>query len=207
MSELYVQYGCGFSAPVGWVNFDASPTLCFERIPVIGHLYTKNSSRFPANVRYGDIVHGLPIAPDSCSGIYCSHILEHLTLEDSGQAFRNTFSYLKKGGTFRLVVPDLQQLAREYLESNSPTSAHHFMESACLGRKHRPRGLAGFIKDWLGNSAHLCMWDEKAIAVALQQHGFSAIRRCTFGDGADRKFKDVEEEGRFTGCLAMECTK
>jgi hypothetical protein len=104
-------------------------------------------------------------------------------------------------------VPDLQQLAREYLASDSPTAVHHFMESACLGRKQHPRGLAGFAKEWLGNSAHLWMWDEKAMAEALKQHGFKEIRRCSFGDAADPKFREVEEEARFAGCLAMECKK
>ncbi|CAO5043555.1 MULTISPECIES: hypothetical protein [Microcystis] len=28
----YVQYGCGWSAPSQWRNFDASPTLRFERM-------------------------------------------------------------------------------------------------------------------------------------------------------------------------------
>ena len=207
MPDLYVQYGCGFSAPVGWLNFDASPTLRFERIPVVGRLYTKNASRFPSNVRYGDIVKGLPLKPDSCSGIYCSHILEHLALEDASQAFKHTFQYLKSGGTFRLVVPDLRQLAQEYLVSDSSTAAHHFMESACLGRKQYPRSLTGFVKDWLGGSAHLWMWDERAMAEALQQHGFTGVRRCSFGDAADPKFREVEEAGRFAGCLAMECNK
>ncbi len=41
-----VQYGCGWSAPFSWRNFDASLTLRFERLPLIGHLYTKNESRF-----------------------------------------------------------------------------------------------------------------------------------------------------------------
>ena len=59
----YVQYGCGWSAPKEWRNFDASLTLRFERLPLIGHLYTKNESRFPGNVEYGDIVKGLPIPP------------------------------------------------------------------------------------------------------------------------------------------------
>jgi predicted SAM-dependent methyltransferase len=119
----------------------------------------------------------------------------------------NTFRYLNCGGTFRLVVPDLQQLAHEYLSLDSSVAAHHFMESACLGRKQRLRSLAGFVKDWLGNSAHLWMWDEKSMAAALQQHGFTAIRRCSFGDSADPKFREVEEEDRFAGSLAMECKK
>ena len=62
----YVQYGCGFTAPAEWVNYDASPTLRFERLPVLGKLYTRNKQRFPDNVKYGDIVKGLPEKADSC---------------------------------------------------------------------------------------------------------------------------------------------
>lgn len=207
MSNLYVQYGCGFSAPAGWMNFDASPTLRFERIPFAGRLFTKNASRFPENVRYGDIVEGLPLASESCSAVYCSHILEHLAFEDASKALSNTFRYLKKGGTFRLVVPDLKQLAAEYLASDAHGAAHQFMESTCLGRNHRPRSLAGFLKDWLGNSAHLWMWDEKAMTEALRNTGFSSIRRCCFGDAIDPKFAEVEDADRFAGCLAIECRK
>jgi predicted SAM-dependent methyltransferase len=204
---LYVQYGCGWCAPDGWMNFDASPTLRFERIPLIGSLYTKNAARFPASVRYGDIVEGLPVAPDSCAGIYCSHILEHLALDDADRALRNTYHYLKPGGTFRLVVPDLEQIARDYLADSSTGAAHEFMNAARLGRKQRSRGMRGLVKDWLGNSTHLWMWDEKSMAERLKQHGFTAIRRCSFGDAQDPKFSLVEDEGRFRSCLAIECRK
>ncbi|MQP68452.1 hypothetical protein GE253_24335 [Niveispirillum sp. SYP-B3756] len=63
MRGCFVQYGCGWTAPPGWHNFDASPTLRFERLPLVGRLYSKNGRRFPDNVRYGDIVRGLPLAP------------------------------------------------------------------------------------------------------------------------------------------------
>ena len=69
--ELYVQYGCGWaSASKGWQNFDVSPTLRFERIPLIGKLYTKNNNRFPPNVLYGDIVKGLPVKESSAEAVY-----------------------------------------------------------------------------------------------------------------------------------------
>ena len=86
MGYCYVQYGCGFSAPQSWRNFDASLTLRFERLPIIGTLYTKNSARFPENVEFGYIVYGLPVKENSCQGVYCSHILEHLSLEDFRKA-------------------------------------------------------------------------------------------------------------------------
>ena len=57
--SLYVHYGCHHCAPVEWLNFDASPTLRLERLPVIGRLVRKNAGRFPSNILYGDIVSGL----------------------------------------------------------------------------------------------------------------------------------------------------
>jgi hypothetical protein len=38
-------------------------------------LYAKRA-KVPANVRYGDIITGLPIPKGICSGIHCSHVLE-----------------------------------------------------------------------------------------------------------------------------------
>lgn len=116
--KLSVQYGCGWCAPVGWQNFDASPTLRFERLPVVGYFYTKNQSRFPENVEYGDIVKGLPIPDDSCERVYCSHVLEHLALEQFRIALKNTFRVLTNGGVFRFVLPDLEYFAKTYVESS-----------------------------------------------------------------------------------------
>ena len=118
----YVQYGSGWSAPSGWRNFDASPTLRFERIPIIGSFYKKNKSFFPRNVEYGDIIKGLPIAMKSCDGVYCSHILEHLPLDGFRVSLLNTLKILRPGGIFRLVLPDLEYYATQYLSSKSVNS-------------------------------------------------------------------------------------
>lgn len=203
---LYVQYGCGFSAPAGWLNFDASPTLRFERSP-LGFLYTRNARRFPALVRYGDIVRGLPIEAGSCRGLYCSHVLEHLSLEDFDLALAHSARHLQDGGTFRLVLPDLETYARGYLADPSSDASVHFMRASGLGRERRSRTLVDLLKDWIGNSAHLWMWDERSLAARLGQHGFVDIRRARFGDAGDPRFAEVEDVSRFEGCLAMQCRK
>src|SRR5258708_27736942 len=110
----YVQFGCGLCAPEGWLNFDKSPSLRLQRIPIFGRTFRKYTPPFPRNVRHGDIVKGLPIPENSCTAIFCSHVLEHLALSDFEIALRHTFSYLRQGGTFRLIVPDLGQLAHSY---------------------------------------------------------------------------------------------
>lgn len=194
-------------APDGWVNFDASPTLRFERIPLLVRLYRKNTTKFPDAVRYGDIVKGLPISPNSCRGIYCSHILEHLAYEDCLSALHNTFGHLAPGGTFRLVVPDLKQLTHAYLASSSEEPGNWFMEVSGLGRVRRPRTIRALLVSLLGNSEHLWLWDEKSMVSCLQKVGFQNIRRASFGDAADPRFSEVENAERFDGCLAIECTK
>jgi hypothetical protein len=208
-SGLYVQYGCGFSNPPGWLNFDASPTLRFER-SLLGFLYTRNSERFPENVRYGDILSGLPIADGSCRGLYCSHVLEHLALDDCDRALANSLRYLEPGGTFRIVLPDFEAYVQDYLtrqKNGEEDAASNFMQSASLGRLRRPRGVGGLIREWLGNNAHLWMWDERSLAARLRQHGFVDIRRAAFGDAEDTRFAEVENPERFIDALAMQCRK
>lgn len=206
-NNQYVQYGCGCSAPSSWRNFDASPTLRFERLPLIGRLYTRNAVRFPENVEYGDIVKGLPVHDDSGKAVYCSHVLEHLSLEDFRTALVNTHRILEKGGIFRLVVPDLEYYVKTYCSDSSQEAAISFMKETCLGMETRSRSLKGFIFQWLQNSQHLWMWDFKSMVAELDKAGFVEIRRARLGDSSEPMFKEVEHESRWTNCLGMECRK
>ena len=205
--KLCVQYGCGWYAPAGWRNFDASPTLRFERIPLLGRLYTKNTGRFPENVEYGDIVAGLPISDNSCQAVYCSHILEHLALDDFRLALKNTYRILAFGGIFRFVLPDLEHSIKTYMADSSHDAATKFMHETLLGKEKRPRGLKGMILEGLGNSQHYWMWDFKSISFELQQAGFTDIRRASFGDSSEGKFQVVEAWERWENCLGVECKK
>jgi len=207
---LYVQYGCGFTAPSQWMNFDASNTLKWERIPLIGRTYTKNSQRFPRNVRCGDIVAGLPVPDGSCSGVFASHVLEHLALDEFHRAIANTRKILRNGGIFRLVVPDLEWSARQYLnrlEANDATANSFFLEKTHLGHLKRDRGFLGLLYSWLQTSAHLWMWDAPSLIHALEQLGFHQVRRCSFGDCEDPMFGIVESKTRFEDGVAIEARR
>lgn len=204
---MYVQYGCHHTTPPQWVNFDASLTLRWERTPLVGRLYTKNGSRFPRDARSGDIVKGLPVEAGSCRGVYASHVLEHLSLEDFHKALENTRRMLRPGGIFRLVAPDLAWAAREYLrrsEAGEAAANDFFLGETHLGERRIDRSLAGRLYRVLNTSRHLWMWDEPSLARALADHGFRAVRRCRFGDCEDGMFALVENEARFEHAVAME---
>jgi hypothetical protein len=160
---------------------------------------------FPRHIDYGDIVAGLPILPNSCELMYASHVLEHLALEDFRKALRNTRSYLRGGGIFRLVVPDMERLSREYLASADANAVHRFLNETRLGASRRETGFTSVLRERFGSSAHLWMWDYKGLAAELKGAGFSSVRRADFGDSSDPRFQDVEIPERWNGCLGIEC--
>jgi SAM-dependent methyltransferase len=201
----YVQFGCGLSAPSSWENYDASPTLRLQRLPIVGGMV--GGPKFPEIVRYGDIRNGLSL-PDACvDAVYCSHTLEHLSLDDLRTALRQTLRILRPGGTFRFVLPDLRKLARDYVASGDAGAAVTFMERSLLGRRSRPKGVQGLLRLWIGNAEHMWMWDYESLAAELASAGFAGVRRAQFGDSAIGQFKDVESEARWTGELGVECNR
>lgn len=203
-SDLYVHYGCGVTAPEGWLNFDASPTLRIQRLPLVGRFARQ---LFPDAVKYGDIVAGLPVKQGSCRAVYCSHVLEHLSLTDFRRALRNSLKILKPGGVFRIVVPDLAASIKAYSESQCDDASIQFMRATSLGIENRSRGLNGLIRDYLGNAKHLWMWDYKSLAVELSAHGFGGIRAASYGDATDQMFSKVEERSRWIDAVGIECAR
>jgi predicted SAM-dependent methyltransferase len=203
----YVQFGAGLCGPEGWLNFDVSPTLRLQRLPFVGGLFKKIKPTFPKTVQYGDIVSGLPLGENVCKAIYCSHVLEHLTLDDFRTALANTFRYLEPGGRFRFVLPDLERLAKDYVATTSIDASMVFMKDSYLGHQSRARGLSGLLRSWLGNSSHQWMWDYKAMEAELEKTGFENVRRAQFGDSGDPMFEAVEEFGRWEACLGVDCFK
>lgn len=204
---IKVQFGCAWCAPRGWRNFDASPALRFEKIPVIGRLYTKNHARFPDNAEYGDVVKGLPFRDGSVDVVYCAHVLEHLSLEDARTALAETFRILRPGGVFRMVPPDLEAAIRNYQNKPGPGAAHRFMEETLLGEKKRARGIMAFLDAWIGFSRHRWMWDFETLRMELELAGFTGVRRAVMGDSVLADFSDIEESARWTGFLGAECVK
>ena len=209
--KKYLQYGCGLSNPDKWENFDSSPTLRIQRTPLLGMLLKPTLNVvFPRNIKYGNIVKGLNVSKNTYDGIYCSHVLEHLSYTDLLKSLQNTYEYLKHGGIFRMVLPDLEFLCREYIDGvniKDPKSSLKFMNESLLGVKERNRGLKQLMVDSFGNAKHLWMWDYYSLSLELKGVGFKEIRRCEFNDSKDEMFLMVEEKDRFKNCLSIEASK
>jgi predicted SAM-dependent methyltransferase len=93
----YLNLGCGDRFIESWINID----------------FISNSPF----VRQHDLNTGIPLGDHSVDVVYHSHILEHFTRDKGEQLIRECIRVLKPGGIIRIAVPDLEQLARQYLNN------------------------------------------------------------------------------------------
>lgn len=89
--------GCGSRFHPDWDNVDFVPTA--------------------PKVRACDLTKGLPYPDDSFDVVYHSHLLEHLPRQFVLPFLRECGRVLRPRGVIRVAVPDLEMIARLYLES------------------------------------------------------------------------------------------
>lgn len=94
---LMLNLGCGDRYASGWRNLDFVPT--------------------GSDVQRHNLLEELSFADNSVDVIYSSHVLEHFTPIQAGIFLNQCYRKLKPGGILRIVVPDLENICREYLKA------------------------------------------------------------------------------------------
>lgn len=89
--------GCGTRRHAAWTNVDLVPA--------------------GPDVIAADLRRPLPFPAGSFQAVYAAHVLEHLVPAEAGRLLAEVWRLLAPGGIVRIVVPDLEGIARAYLES------------------------------------------------------------------------------------------
>jgi SAM-dependent methyltransferase len=92
-----VNLGCGRCRHPEWTNCDLAPD---------GPDVIRCDLRCP-----------LPFPAASCEAVYAAHVLEHLAVGEARRLVAEIHRVLVPGGVVRIVVPDLEGIARAYLAS------------------------------------------------------------------------------------------
>lgn len=92
-----INLGCGRIYHKDWDNFDINP--------------------IDETIYQWDLAQGLPFASSSINVLYSSHFLEHLGRYQAISFLEECNRVLCEKGILRLVVPDLEKIARLYLEN------------------------------------------------------------------------------------------
>lgn len=97
-SMKYLNLGCGdyFSKEKEWVNLD----FVAAHEGVIAH----------------NLLKGIPFEENTFDFVYHSHVLEHFSKEDGENLIYECFRVLKPNGVLRIAIPDLERIAKKYLD-------------------------------------------------------------------------------------------
>lgn len=94
----YLNLGCGnrYVNHQDWVNLDFVST--------------------GKNVIAHNLLKGIPYPNETFELVYHSHVLEHFSKNDGENFLEECFRVLKKNGILRIAIPNLEQIAIEYLK-------------------------------------------------------------------------------------------
>lgn len=96
-SVRMLNVGCGSVFHPDWENIDVVP--------------------FNESVRQVDATKGLPYQSGAFDFVYASHVLEHIAPHQVGDFLGEIRRVLAEDAIVRLVVPDLEQIAKTYLQA------------------------------------------------------------------------------------------
>lgn len=131
--------GCGGHFHPDWVNVDFQASA--------------------PGVMAHDLRTPLPFAEASCAVVYHSHVLEHLACQEALPFLRECHRVLVPGGILRVVVPDLETIARLYLDYLARALAgdaeakkrHEWMTIELLDQMVREQSGGEMLRYWHQN--------------------------------------------------------
>jgi SAM-dependent methyltransferase len=207
-----VNIGCGPDAPANWINIDGSWNAWFTHHPglrkffeAIGLFRKGSGEQWRVRPVVHDITKPLPFATNSIAAIYGSHVLEHLYRSDAIRLLAESKRVLKPGGILRLVVPDVQTMARNYLATKDAQREDRLDENAVpaadvlndqLGFRSPtpPSGsfVFKFYAIWKDFHHHKWMYDSHSLAKLMAEAGFTGVAEKSFCQSEIPGIEEVE---------------
>ena len=203
--SVIVNLGCGTRVSPLCINYDWSPYARLARhprivrliAPLIGAERAARLRSVVGCVEPCDLRRGIPLPDGSADAVYSSHVLEHFDRNRVEPYLKDIRRVLAPSGVLRIVVPDLHQLAVEYLEAFHAASKGSVGSGEVEERigamfeqsvRRRSRAVPEHAPEWIARAGtavfgdarrrgetHQWMWDPITLGSVLEQAGFDRI--------------------------------
>lgn len=195
-----VNLGSGPNGIAGWINVDYGLMPWLSQHNVLRNLLAKIRV-FPSNylvewpkLKLVDIRKKFPFKTKSIDYLYCSHVLEHFEKEECKEILRECRRVLKKDGIFRIVLPDLNMMIKNYKNADEFCNEFYGFEKDKFNKLEK-----FFIR------GHLWMYDFESIKKMLIECGFKKVSEVAFQKGSCVDIKKLDYGGHRTISMYIEC--
>lgn len=148
--KLRLNLGCGKRMLHGYVNIDSKS---------FNHLGVHIAQMDVRDLQYSD---------GSVDEILAEFVLEHIPYHEVQETVWEWWRVLKVGGTLKLLVPDFDMIAREWLDNK-------------LSREHLHFQLYCPVVNPNKQMPHLCTFDKKYLKELLEGEGFKIVSMVNIG--------------------------
>lgn len=198
-----------------WINIDNSINTRLAKYPRLRFLlfkigilpkeyYEMPLEKHIQSIIVRDVRKKLPFDDESIDFIYSSHLIEHIRKDEAEKVLRDCFRVLKRGGLIRLVVPDLELMARNYIKEienirnkkvkikNNYLSSEGFLDLLGSCEKTKTPLTLKIFSSW----RHRWMYDDFSLTSLLESCGFVDIQKRGYKEGnvPDIEFLDNRPE-------------
>lgn len=177
-SKSMLHLGCGTNYIEGFVNADFYAGFKFWRS-------RKTNIDWMLDLRYP-----LKCRDNVWDGVFSEHVFEHLYPGQVLYLMKELNRTMRTGGVIRIVVPDLEQIVRDYVNTG----------------KENQENSAKLIWDLTQNWGHRSVWDFQLMKEVLTAAGFRLVTQCTFQSG-QKKGLLVDSAHRSHRSLYVEALK
>jgi predicted SAM-dependent methyltransferase len=167
MSKLpYLNLGCGITFDERWTNIDFGSTG-------------------PAVMAH-NLLEGIPCADSSFEVVYHSHMLEHFPKDKAPELLHECYRVLKPGGIIRVVIPDLEQAALNYIQ---------YMRDAIDGKPHAKEKYEWAVIELFDQMVRNSSGGEMLRFIADRSKGIDDHLLARHGNEMERLFEAIREGG------------
>ncbi len=166
--NVSLHVGAGSNRLDGWLNTDISP-----RAPL-----------------FLDAERPFPIKEKSVSYIFTECFIEHIPRHATLAFLEECFRVLQPGGIVRISTPDVEALARAYLDDPEQVSL--------LNERNRRRNgkYGSYPVDVLNKlfleDGHACLYDAQTLQQILSEAGFRDIGKCEVGESRHTALSGID---------------
>lgn len=135
---------------------------------------------------------------NSVDHILCSHFLEHVYHSEANKIVGGFYRILKPGGTIHIIVPDITQLAQNYLDNyGEVTASAQFLTETLLTHPNPPSFTFRFL-EFIGGFGlqHRWMYDKPGIIYLLESLKFVILDN---NETASKHFREGDDSIHVVG--------